>query len=60
MPAGTPFIEDGPRLSSMAVAGSCTTAPITAVPAIGGTSRSGRHSATSASTGWAHAVRVRA
>jgi hypothetical protein len=32
----------------MAVAGRCTTAPITAVPAIGGTGRSGRRSATSA------------
>jgi hypothetical protein len=35
-----PLIED--RSSSMAVATSCTTAPTAAVPAIGGTGRSGR------------------
>ncbi len=40
----------------MAVASRCTTAPIAAVPAIGGTGRSGRRSATSASISWAHAV----
>lgn len=32
-----PLIEDRPRPSSMAVSSRCTTAPITAVPATGGT-----------------------
>jgi hypothetical protein len=44
-----PLVEDRSRPSSMAVASRCTTAPIAAVPAIGGTGRSGRRSATSAS-----------
>ena len=38
-----PLIEDRSRPSSMAVAGRCTTAPIAAIPAIGGTGQSGRH-----------------
>lgn len=37
-----PLIEDRSRSSSMAVASRCTTAPTAAVPAIGGTGRSGR------------------
>jgi hypothetical protein len=37
-----PLIEDRSRPSSMAVASRCTTAPTAAVPAIGGTGRSGR------------------
>ncbi|MET7607852.1 hypothetical protein [Streptomyces avermitilis] len=37
-----PLTEDKSRPSSMAVAGRCTTAPVAAVPAIGGTGRSGR------------------
>jgi hypothetical protein len=52
-----PLIEDRSRPSSMAVASRCTTAPIAAVPAIGGTGLSGRRSATSAAISWAHAVR---
>ena len=36
-----PLIEDRSRPSSMAVASRCTTAPTAAVPAIGGTGRSG-------------------
>jgi hypothetical protein len=34
--------EDRPRPSSMTAPGRCTTASIAAIPAIGGTSRSGR------------------
>jgi hypothetical protein len=37
-----PLIEDRPRPSSTAMAVRCTTAPTAAVPAIGGTGRSGR------------------
>ncbi len=44
-----PLIEDRSRPSSVAVAGRCTTAPTAPVPAIGGTGRPGRRSATSAS-----------
>jgi hypothetical protein len=47
-----PLVEDRSRRSSMAVAGRSTTAPIAAVPAIVGTGRSGRRSATSASINW--------
>jgi pimeloyl-ACP methyl ester carboxylesterase len=43
-----PLIEDRSRPSSMAVAGRCTTSPIAAVPAIGGTGRSGWRSAADA------------
>jgi hypothetical protein len=52
-----PLIEDRSRASSMAVASKSTATPTAAVPAIGGTGRSGRRSATSASISWAHAVR---
>ncbi|MET7607646.1 hypothetical protein [Streptomyces avermitilis] len=37
-----PLIEGKSRPSSMAVVGRCTSAPVAAVPAIGGTGRSGR------------------
>ncbi|MET7922316.1 hypothetical protein ABZU45_42480 [Streptomyces avermitilis] len=37
-----PLIEGKSRPSSMAVASRCTTAPVAAVPALGGTGRSGR------------------
>ncbi len=37
-----PLTEDRSRPSSTAVASRCTTAPTAAIPAIGGTGRSGR------------------